>query len=163
MGNFREKNHEGVKEMQENSRETSEIGSEMTEQALEINAILESIDLQDNEDVQAISETGRSYQSSFDGAFSEQVETSGQEIQSQGEQISDTVNTELKNVQNGIGKLEQAGGISEIGQGAADTGSSKLEGSAEEYEQILSYAKSIAKETQQHVEEMKNNLSKIFG
>ena len=47
MGSFREKNREGVKEMQENSRETTELGSEMTEQADQINAVLESIELQD--------------------------------------------------------------------------------------------------------------------
>ena len=52
MGSFREKNREGVKEMQENSRETTELGSEMTEQADQINAVLESIELQDEEDVQ---------------------------------------------------------------------------------------------------------------
>lgn len=73
MGSFREKKREGIKEMQENSSETTEMGSEMTEQADQINSILESIDLQDEEDVQAISETGRAYQASFDSAFSEQA------------------------------------------------------------------------------------------
>jgi len=54
MGSFREKSREGIKEMQENSRETTELGTEMTEQADQINAVLESIELQDEEDVQYI-------------------------------------------------------------------------------------------------------------
>lgn len=103
MGSFREKNREGVKEMQENSRETTELGSEMTEQADQINAVLESIELQDEEDVQAVSETGRSYQSSFDSAFSAQVESAGQEIERQSERIKETTERELENVRSGWG------------------------------------------------------------
>lgn len=163
MGSFREKNREGVKEMQENSRETTELGSEMTEQADEINAVLESIELQDEEDVQAISETGHSYQSSFDSAFSEQVETAGQEIAQEGEQIKEATQGELENVRSGISKLEQAGGISEIGKDAAEAGRSRLEGSAGEYEGIISDAERVVDETKQQIESLKNNLSGIFG
>ena len=163
MGSFREKNREGVREMQKNSRETTELGSEMTEQADQINAVLESIELQDEEDVQAISETGHSYQSSFDSAFSEQVESAGQEIEQQGEQIRETTEGELKNVGSGISKLEQAGGISDIGRDAAESGRSKLEGSAGEYEGIISDAEGVVDETKQQIESLKSNLSGIFG
>jgi hypothetical protein len=163
MGSFREKNREGIKEMQENSRETTELGSEMTEQADQINAVLESIELQDEEDVQAISETGRSYQSSFDSAFNEQVETAGQEIERQGEQIKEATGEELENVRSGISKLEQAGGISDIGRDAAEAGRSKLEGSAGEYEGIISDTEGVVDETKRQIESLKNNLSSIFG
>lgn len=163
MGSFREKNREGIKEMQENSQETTELGSEMTEQADQINAVLESIDLQDEEDVQAISETGSSYQSSFDSAFTEQVESAGQEIEQQSEQIKETTEGEMENVRSGISKLEQAAGISDIGRDAAAEGSSKLEGSAGEYEDIISDAEGIVDETKQQIESLKSNLSGIFG
>ena len=163
MGSFREKNREGVKEMRENSRETTELGSEMTEQADEINAVLESIDLQDEEDVQAIHETGRSYQSSFDTAFSEQVESAGQEIAEQGEQITEAAEGELENVRSGIGKLEKAGGISDIGRDAAEAGQSKLEGSAGEYRDIISDAEGVVDETKQQIESLKSDLGGIFG
>ena len=86
MGNFRSKLGEGVNKIKENSKEATDIGSEMTEQADQINAILESIDLQDSEDIQAMSDTGSAYQSSFDSAFSEQVETKGAEASEQSEQ-----------------------------------------------------------------------------
>lgn len=163
MGSFKEKNREGVKEIQENSRETTELGSEMIEQAEQINAVLESIELQDDEDVQAISETGSSYQSSFDSAFGEQVESAGQEIEQQGEQIQDTLDEEIENVNSGIESLEQAGSISEIGQDAAEAGKSKLEGSADEYEDIKSDAEDVVDETNQQIESLKNNLNGIFG
>ena len=80
MGNFKSKLGEGVNKIKENSKEATDIGGEMTEQADQINAILESIDLQDSEDIQAMSDTGNAYQSSFDSAFSEQVETKGAEV-----------------------------------------------------------------------------------
>lgn len=163
MGSFRERNREGVKEMQENSRKTTELGSEMTEQADQINAVLESIELQDEEDVQAISETGRSYQSSFDSAFSEQVESAGQEIAQQGEQIREATEGELGHVRSGISSLEQAGGISEIGREAAEAGRAKLESSAGEYEGIISEAESVVEDTKQQIESLKSNLSSIFG
>lgn len=162
MGNFREKNREGVKGIQENSRKTTDLGEEMTEKAEQINSVLESIGLQDEEDVQAISETGRSYQSSFDSAFSEQVETAGQEIEQQGEQIKEATGAELENVRSGISKLEQAGGISEIGRDAAEAGRSKLEGSAGEYEGIISDAEGVVDEIKRQIESLKNNLSGIF-
>lgn len=163
MGSFRERNREGVKEMQENSRKTTELGSEMTEQADQINAVLESIELQDEEDVQAISETGRSYQSSFDSAFSEQVESAGQEIAQQGEQIREAAEGELGHVRSGISSLEQAGGISEIGREAAEAGRAKLESSAGEYEGIILEAGSVVEDTKQQIESLKSNLSSIFG
>ena len=163
MGRFREMNREGVREIRENSRETTELGSKMIEQADWINAVLESIELQDEEDVQAIGETGRSYQRSFDGAFSEQVEAAGQEIEHQGNQIKEITEGELENVRSGIGKLERAGGISEIGRDAAEAGRSKLERSAGEYEGIITDAEGVVDETKQKIEYLKNNLSKIFG
>lgn len=163
MGSFREKNREGVKEMRENSRETTELGSEMTEQADQINAVLESIELQDEEDVQAISETGHSYQGSFDIAFSEQVESVGQEIEQQSEQIKEAAEGEFENVRSGISKLELAGEISDIGLDAAEAGISKLEGSAEEYGGIISDAEGVGDETKQQIETLKNNLGGIFG
>ena len=163
MGSFREKKREGIKEMQENSSETTEMGSEMTEQADQINSILESIDLQDEEDVQAISETGRAYQASFDSAFSEQVESAGGEIEQQGEQIKGETERELDNVRSGISKLEQAGGISDIGRDAAEAGSSSLEGSAGEYEDIISETDNVVDDTKQQIQNLKNNLSGIFG
>lgn len=163
MGNFREKNREGVKEMQENSREAMDLGSEMTEKAEQINSVLESIELQDEEDVQAISDTGRSYQSSFDSAFSGQVESTGQEIEQQGEQIREAAEGELENVRSGIGNLEQARGISDIGRDAVEAGRSKLERSAGEYESIISDAEGVVNETKQQIESLKNNLSGIFG
>lgn len=163
MGNFKEKNREGIREMHENSKKTTELGTEMTEQADEINAVLESIELQDEEDVAAISETGRSYQSSFDSAFSEQVETAGEEIERQGEQVEDAVGEELESVRSGIGKLEHAEGISDIGRDAAKTGRSELEGSAREYEDIASDAEEVVSETAQQIEALKKNLGSIFG
>ena len=47
MGSFRGKGIEGVGELQREGKETTDIGSEMTEQADQINAVLDSIDLQD--------------------------------------------------------------------------------------------------------------------
>ena len=146
MGNFREKNREGVNEMSENSKETTDLGTEMTEQADEINSILESIELQDDEDIQAINDTASSYQGSFDNAFSEQVETRGEEIAEQGEQINQEVSAELENVRSGISSLEQAGGVSEIGRDAAETGRSSLESSATEYEGIITDAEGVVDE-----------------
>lgn len=163
MGSFREKNREGVKEMQENNRDTTELGSKMIEQADQINSVLESIELLDEEDVQAISETSRSYQSSFDSAFNEQVESVGREIEQQGEQIKEITEGELQSIRSAISKLERAGGISDIGHDAAKTGHSKLEGSAGEYEGIISDAEDVVDETKQQIESLKNNLSGIFG
>lgn len=163
MGRFKEKNREGVKEMREKSRETTELGSEMTAEADQINSVLESIQLQDDEDIRAVSDTGRSYQSSFDSAFSERVESAGQEIAQRGEEITAETKGELANVRAGINKLEKAGGISDIGRDAAEAGRSKLEGSAGEYEGIISDAEGVANETEQQIESLKNNLSRIFG
>ena len=127
MGNFREKNREGVKEIQGNSRETLDLGTEMREQADRIHATLESIDLQDSEDIAAIRDSA-SY-----------------------------------NVRSGIHKLEQAGGMSEIGKEAADSGAAKLETGAQEYEEILSDAENVSQETRQQIDSLKSSLGSIFG
>ena len=125
MGNFKSKLGEGVNKIKETGKKATDVGSEMTEQADQINATLESIDLQDSEDIQAVSDTGRAYQSSFDGAFSEQVETKGAEVGEQSEQVSSEAGGELSNVRSGISKLEQASQVSEIGREAADSGTAK--------------------------------------
>lgn len=163
MGSFREKNREGVNEIRRNSKETIDLGSEMTEKAEQINAVLESIELKDEEDVQGIGITGREYQKSFDGAFNEQVESAGQELEQQGEQLREGVEDELGNVRSGISKLERAGGISEIGSDASEAGVNRLEGSAGEYEDIISDAEAVSEETKQQIESLKNSLSGAFG
>lgn len=163
MGNFKSKLGEGVNKIKELGKEATDIGSEMTEQADQINAILESIDLQDSEDIQAVSDTGGAYQSSFDGAFTEQVETAGAEVSEQSERLSGEAGEELSNVRSGISKLERTSQVSEIGKEAADSGLSKLEGSAEEYENVLSQAEGISDATQQEIQNLKNKLGSIFG
>ena len=75
MGRFKENIREGVKEIQENSEETIERGSEMTEKAEQINAELSDIEVQDEEDVEGLSSTKDSLQEAHDNAFEEQVET----------------------------------------------------------------------------------------
>lgn len=163
MGNFKLKLGEGINKIKETSKEATDVGSEMTEQADQINAILESIDLQDGEDIQAMSDTGRAYQSSFDGAFSEQVETKDVEVSEQSEQMSGEAGGELSNVRSGISKLEQASSVSEIGKETADSGTAKLKDSAEEYETIISDAENVSDTTQQEIQNLKRKLSGIFG
>ena len=132
MGSFKERGRSGLGEIRERSGETTEQGSEMTEQAAEIRSVLDGIELQDEEDVRAGGATERASQSSLDGAFHQEVEEAGQEIQRQGEQLKDTMGDELERVRSGISSMEQAGGISEIGRDAAEAGRSRLEGSAGE-------------------------------
>lgn len=162
MGSFREKNREGVREMRENSRETVDMGSDMTEKAEQILALLKSIELQDEEDVQGIGETGHLMQQSFDSAFSEQVESAGQEIEQQGEQIRGEMEGELENVRSGISKLEQAEGISDIGREAAAEGRSRLEGSEKESEDIISESEDVVAETEAQIEAFENILVGLF-
>ena len=159
MGRFKEQGKEGIREMQENSKETTERGNEMNQQAEQIKSILESIELQDDEDMEAVSETGRNYQGSFDSAFTAQVEEIGQ----QGEQLKGEMNQELENVRSGMSRLEQAGGVSEIGRDAAEAGRSKLESSSQEYEGMIEDTESVVDETEEKINSLKNNLSRIFG
>ena len=163
MGSFREKNREGIHEIREKSKETTDVGTKWVEDANRIKRILDSIHLEDEEDVQAIEETGHSYQNSFDSAFSERIEPAALEIEKQGDQIKETSESELRKVRSGISKLEQAGGISEIGHDAAETGRSKLEESANEYEGIVSDTKSVVDEARQKTENIRKNLGRIFG
>ncbi|MCL2672283.1 MAG: hypothetical protein FWF10_09665 [Clostridiales bacterium] len=163
MGNFKNKGMESVKEMRENSRETTDLGSEMQEKAEQINQILEGIQLQDDEDVSAVGDTKGSYQKSYDSAFSDQVETAGLEIEKQGEQLRSEIGAEQENVRRGIQSMERAGGVSEIGRDAADAGRSRLEQSEREYEGIASDAERVADETAQKIEQLKNSVSRIFG
>ena len=163
MGRFKEKGHEGIRELQERTGEASDVGQEMIEQAGEINSILEGIDLQDEEDVQGIEQTGKQMQSSFDTAYTEKVEKAGEEIRDEGEQLKESMGEELENVRSGISQLEQAGGVSEIGREAADAGKGRLEQSAGEYEGIISDAEGVLDEAQQKIEQMKGDLGNIFG
>ncbi|MCD8107204.1 MAG: hypothetical protein LUE20_04480 [Oscillospiraceae bacterium] len=164
MGGFKLKLNEGISEVRETGREAIELGSEMNEQADEINAILESIELQDSEDIESVTETGSEYQRSFDEGFSEQVEDSkGREISEKSRDVSQTASGELGNVRSGISSLERASHVSEIGREAAETGSHKLETSAGEYEDIISDVEGISREDLQEIENLKNSLSRIFG
>jgi hypothetical protein len=163
MGSFKEKSREGIREMRENSLEATEIGTGMLEQAEEINAILESIELLDDEDMQAIDKAEQGYGQSFDNAFEEQVETAEREIENQGEQIQETVDSEIDNVNSGISKLEQAEGVSDIGREAAEGGESDLERSKSEYEQISADAVDVVDEVQEQINALKSNLGSVFG
>ena len=137
MGRFKEQAKKGIEDITESGKEATERGNEMSEQAEQIKGILESIELQDDEDMEAISETGRNYQGSFDSAFTEQVETKGQEIGQQGEQLTGEINEELENVHSGMSKLEQAGMIEDT--------------------------ESTVKEIEDEINSQKSSLSRRFG
>ena len=103
------------------------------------------------------------FQKSFDSAFSEQVETAGQEIEKYSEQLQRELSAEQGNVRSGIQSMERAGGVSEIGRDAADAGRSKLEQSEREYEGIASDAERVADDTAKKIEQLKSSVNRVFG
>lgn len=163
MGNFRQKLGEGVSEVKERSSETIENGEQMDREAEEISSILDGITLQDSEDIESIDRAAEGYQDSFDTAFESDIESAGDEISEQGEQINEEASAELENVESGISSLEEAGGRSEIGKENAESAADSLEGSADEYEGIMENATDIVSDTQQSIQNLKNDLSGVFG
>ena len=101
MGGFKNRQYEGLREVQENSEQTKELGSEMTEDAEEISSILEGINLQDDEDMEHISDTKSGYQGSFDAAFDSEIESLTTDIEQTGEGIRSEIGTEMENVSEG--------------------------------------------------------------
>ncbi len=162
MARFKENSRQRLREINEGSKKTIDQGSDMNKKASEINAILKSIDLQDDEDTRAIKDTGNSYQSNFDTAFGERVERPGQEIQKQGREVSNEVGKELKNVESGMGKLEKARSISDIGQAAASEGRSRLDKSRQEYSGIINEVDGISEQTKREIESLRSNLKNAF-
>lgn len=162
MGNYKTKLREGTREFRETGKEAIDDGSEMKEEADQINALIDSIHLVDSEDIQGVSEIKPGMESSFENAFSERVESTGTEVAEQSEQISDEAGDELGNVRSGISKLEMAAHTSEIGREAADSGAARLEDSGEEYENISFEAEGASDAIQQEIQHLKNNLGRIF-
>ena len=162
MGNYKQKLGEGVTEIKEKSNETLESGDQMTNEAEQISSILDGITLQDSEDVESIEGAAEGYQGSFDAAFESDIESAGDEISEQGEQINEEAGAELENVESGISSLENAGGVSEIGKENAESAASALEGSASEYEGIIDNSTDIVSDTQQSIQSLKSDLSGIF-
>ena len=162
MGNYKQKLGEGVSEIKERSSETVESGEQMTNEAEQISSILDSITLQDSEDIESIERAAEGYQGSFDSAFESDVESAGDDISEQGEQINEEAGAELENVESGISSLEDAGGISEIGKENAESAASSLESSAGEYEGIIDNSTDIISDTQQSIQSLKSDLSGIF-
>ena len=163
MGSFKGKSMENVQEMRERSRETTDLGREMQEDAEKINHLLDSISLLDDEDMAELGKAKDSYQGSFDCAYSDQVETSGKEISERGDQIRSEVGAELENVRDGSKTMDQARGVSEIGREAAEAGKESLERSGKEYEDISADAERVTDETGKEVERLKSEVSRIFG
>ena len=163
MGRFKETSREGVKETQEKGRKGIETGNDMNQKAENIKSILDGISLQDEDDTKAVRDTGHSYQENFNSAFSERVESVGNEVEQKTENIKGTVNSELGNVRTGISSLERASGVSDIGRQAAETGRASLEKSAGEYERIINDAESVKSETVQQIQSQKSKISSIFG
>ena len=163
MSGFKRKNIESIKEIRESGRETTDLGGEMLDQAENINRVLESIHLLDDEDIVAVSDTKVSYQGSFDGAFSKQVEMVGKRIEKQSERLQLEVGTEQGNVQSSIRSIETAGRISEIGREAADSGRNRLEKSELEYGEMVDEADRIADEMTKEIEQLKKTVNRAFG
>lgn len=163
MGNFKETQREGLRETSERSQMKIEEGSGQVGEATEVRAILEGITLQDSEDMEAIENTEDSYQTSFDNAFTENIETVAEEIEEQSEMLKTETNTELENVDASIGQLEQAGAVTEVGREVAETGQVQLEKSAQEYEGISTEAENVKNETEQQIESLKDRLGEVFG
>ncbi len=163
MGRFREQSRRGISEIKEQGRGAVEKGSDMTSKAEQINDILESIELVDNEDIQGVSEASHNYQGSFDTAFKTRIETQGEEVAETGENIKDENIAELGRVRGGISKLEMAKGVSDIGSDVAERARGRLEKSAAEYETIINDADVTVKETQRAIKDLKENLSGVFG
>ncbi len=163
MGGFKNKQYEGLKEVQENSEQTKEVGTEMTEDAEEISSILEGINLQDEDDMESISETKSGYSGSFDTAFASQVEMATRDIEKTGEGIQSEVGAEMENVSEGISALQDAEGISEIGSENAEGGKAGLEQSKAEYQEIFDDTAETTSDIRGVVDDLGSRLEGLFG
>lgn len=162
MKDFMGKNIEGVNEMRSTSRKALDVGARMVEHADKISAVLKSIDLASLEDKKTMSDTNTEMHCSFDNAYNGKVENAGDAVEKQGRKIGSEVGGELKNVNDGIRKLEKAGSISDIGKNAAKTGQSKLESSGKKYEGILDDTEKIADETGRKINKQHKQLDASF-
>ncbi len=163
MAGFKEGLHGNVEGIRKRGQEATDTGERIAEEASEVKRRLDSISVQDDEDIRAVETAEQGYKPAFDGAFSDQVETIGQEVADGSEQIKSESETELGNVRDGISQMEAAAGASEIGRENAEQGRSALEGSATEYEGIIQDAETVEQETDQSIKSLRSKVDSVFN
>lgn len=164
MGKHRGELGDGIKDGKEKGRQTIELGSKIVDDSGEVKKLIKDVkrELQDDEDIRNIEQAEGDYQNDFDKAFDEQVEKPGEEIRERSEKIQESASDGLEKARHGIGNLERAAQVSDIGRRNAESAREKLEGGAREYEDIISQARETAEQTAQEIQKMKQITSRRF-
>ena len=162
MFDFKNPQRERVQETREQAKRTAELGAQIAEQGERTNELLKSIEVQDSEDQSGIDTAIDGYGDSYNTAFDTQVEQPKDEIVEKDAVIETEVNNEITHVDDGIDKMRQAEGVSDIGSDVASEGGSRLESSKQEYEGIVSDAQENANEIEERVNTLINHVHSLF-
>ena len=153
---------DGIESITKDGEKTRESGRKMLNEADQISSIMQEIEVVDEQDKAAVEGAKDQYQPAFDKAFESDVTTKANETERQGKEIVETATQEREGVNEGIHKLEQAAGVSEIGREGAEAARGRLETSSREYTESIEQAQAVIAEMQGEVNQLRNALGSKF-
>ena len=153
-----------IKEGQEVGKEAIDSGETLEGDGSEIKALLDSIDTSiDEDDLRAVQAAESGYGSDFKSEFREKVDTKEAEMESvEGEAINES-SQERDKVSDAAGKFQEMAGVTDVGRRNAEGGADAMRDSVREYEEYISEAEEITRETRQEVASLRSSVDGIFG
>ncbi len=162
MGSKKSGVMEKIREGKEVGSEAIERGEQLESEGTEIRALLDSIEVVDEDDRRAVSEAQSNYDPAFKGAFSENVESLNRDMETMENDAIDESSDEMENVEVAEGLFKDMEGASEVGQSIAGRGADSMRDSAREYEEFINEANDVISETQAEVDSLRSAIDSIF-
>lgn len=163
MGSKRKGISDRISEGKEVSEQAVEAGEKLQEDGSEIKSLLDSIHVLDEDDQGAVETAEEGYGSDFSAEFSDTVDPLAEQTE-QIEQSAADEATEAKEMNDDAAEtLREAGSVTDVGRGNAETAAEKMREGSEEYEEQVSEAEEVIDETQSEVDSLRSAVDGIFG
>lgn len=138
-------------------------GAKILDEASEIDSILDSINLDIDEDDAKAVETGKKgYRAEMNKEFQQQAETPSERASEKLDEVRQQSEAEKEKVVEIGSKFERVGEASDIGRNVAEQGMDAMKSSTEFYEKISAEAIENAEQTREEIARLEAKLDELF-
>lgn len=163
MGSFKENKKSAIEKAKEKGDEGLHKGEQRVQELQSVKSLIDSIRVEDNEDMEMVESLNESYLEAGKAAYQEEVDSVVQEANNELKENKNDISGERSNVEQAVGKVREMQSTTDLASSAASSVESSLEASAREYSDMESETEEIEDQLKSNSENILGRIESLFG
>lgn len=163
MGSFKENKRSAIESGKEKGDSGLQKGEQRYQELQEVKSLIDSINIEDDEDVETVESLNESYLEAGKQAHQEEVDSVVKEANKDLESNKGDVVAEKRNVENAAEKVREMQSTTDLARDAATNVENSLNKSVEEYSDMEKETETTEAQLENHSQELLNKIENLFN